>query len=211
MRTGYLSPRHEAGSAAYWERRYAQGQTSGSGSSGLNAVVKAEVVNRIIAEQGISSLIDLGCGDGQQLRFLNVERYLGLDVSITAIDRCVRTYQDDPSKSFIWYSDRHLVDRGGWLRAEATLSLEVLFHLIEDDVFERYMALLFDAAEHHVIVFAVDRELAWDGTHERYRSFTDWVRRNRPAWKLEEEFDPATMGHSGMLSRFYRFSRSADT
>nr|BFF27640.1 hypothetical protein GCM10025732_56050 [Glycomyces mayteni] len=55
------------GSAAYWEKRYADGGNSGGGSRGTNAEFKAEVLNKFTAEHGIESVIEFGCGDGEQL------------------------------------------------------------------------------------------------------------------------------------------------
>ena len=36
------------GDGAYWERRYAKGGNSGTGSSGVLATYKAEIVNRFV-------------------------------------------------------------------------------------------------------------------------------------------------------------------
>jgi hypothetical protein len=55
------------GSADYWERRYAEGGDSGHGSYGRFAEFKAEVLNRFVAEQRIESIVEFGCGDGNQL------------------------------------------------------------------------------------------------------------------------------------------------
>ena len=45
--------------------------------------------------------------------------------------------------------DQHVAfhDPAGWVRGDLALSLEVLFHLVEKDVFEAYLTDLFTAAE----------------------------------------------------------------
>lgn len=57
------------GSAAYWEKRYERGGTSGPGSCGRLAQFKAEVVNRFVAEHDVQSVVEFGCGDGGVVSF----------------------------------------------------------------------------------------------------------------------------------------------
>jgi len=172
------------GSAHYWERRYRRGGTSGSGSYGELAQGKASVVNRMIAEQGITSVIEFGCGDGNQLRYAKYPRYLGLDVAPSAVRRCAELFGDDLSKSFMLYDGDLFHDRARWLHADAALSLEVIFHLVEDDVFDVYMRHLFDTADHHVIICATNRDDLPSAPQERHRRFSGWIAENRPGWVL---------------------------
>ena len=55
------------GSAAYWEKRYAASGTSGVGSYALFAQFKADVVNQFVATHGVHSVVEFGCGNGNQL------------------------------------------------------------------------------------------------------------------------------------------------
>ena len=57
-------------SPAYWENRYAIGQYSGSRSHGSFAVHKAGVIDDFIRSRSIESVIEFGCGDGNQLGLL---------------------------------------------------------------------------------------------------------------------------------------------
>lgn len=79
------------GSEGYWEERYAGGGTSGSGSYGHLAAFKAEVLNRIVADRGAASVLELGCGDGSQLALASYPTYVGLDVAPTAVRLCPST------------------------------------------------------------------------------------------------------------------------
>jgi SAM-dependent methyltransferase len=177
------------GSKSYWEQRYAGGGDSGAGSYGAQAQWKADVVNGWVESLGVGSVVDLGCGDGNQLSLARYPRYLGLDVSATAIQRCAERFASDPTKSFLAYDPAAFQDSAGWLRADLALSMEVLFHLVERDVFEAYLVLLFGAAERYVVVCARDAELR-GGPHERYRPFTPWVAEQAPEWELVERVEP---------------------
>jgi SAM-dependent methyltransferase len=178
------------GSGRYWEHRYAHGGTSGAGSHGAAAQWKAAVVNRWVAELGVTSVVDLGCGDGNQLALADYPRYLGLDRSATAIRRCVARFRDDPTKSFVRYEPDELADPAGWLRGDLALSMEVIFHLVEDDVFEDYMRRLFASAERYVLICSNDAAGGNVAPHMRYREFTAWVRARCPQWELLRREDP---------------------
>lgn len=193
------------GSAQYWEERYAKGGTSGAGSYGVPARWKAEVVNGWVAELGVMSVIDFGCGDGNQLGLAEYPRYLGLDRSATAVRTCIGRFRDDPTKSFLRYDPDELHDPAGWLRADMALSLEVIFHLVEEDVFEDYMSRLFDSAERYVAICSTDAPRAQHAPHECHRAFTQWVGRRRPEWELERRVDPPA--DADLVSSMFLFTR----
>ncbi len=54
------------GSQDYWVKRYAKGGNSGPGSYSELAKFKASVLNAFVREHGIQSVIEFGCGDGNQ-------------------------------------------------------------------------------------------------------------------------------------------------
>jgi hypothetical protein len=170
------------GSEAYWENRYQSGGTSGPGSYGDLAWFKAEVLNAFVAAKGVQSVIEFGCGDGHQLSLGHYPRYLGLDVSRIAIARCKKLFSDDPFKQF------RTVEEYAGEKADAVLSLDVIYHLVEDHVFDRYMTTVFDSARNWVVIYSsnfegVDEQHA---EHVRHRRFTDWIAANRPEWDCVE-------------------------
>src|SRR5437899_4317923 len=57
---------------------------SGLGSYDKLAEFKAEVLNGFVKENTIKSVIEYGCGDGNQLKFAEYPSYLGFDVSVKA-------------------------------------------------------------------------------------------------------------------------------
>jgi len=71
-----------------WDNYYRAGYTSGAGSYGALANFKAQMINEFIADHGIQTVLDIGCGDGNQLSLLNCPEYIGVDVSPTIIELC---------------------------------------------------------------------------------------------------------------------------
>ena len=52
----------------------------------------------------------------------------------------------------------------------------MIYHLVEDDVYEAHMQSLFTAGDQYVIVYSSDTEPnAKTSPHVRHRRFTDWV------------------------------------
>jgi SAM-dependent methyltransferase len=174
------APRPFPGSEGYWEQRYVAGGDSGPGSYGKFALFKAEILNGFIAEHEVRSVIEFGCGDGNQLELAAYPVYLGVDVSETAIARCRERFRADPTKTFQLGKDYD------GRRAELAMSLDVIFHLVEDGVFERYMEALFQAAERFVIIYSSNRDEPTDreSRHVRHRRFTSWIDDHAPGWTL---------------------------
>jgi len=168
-------------SGNYWEERYKKGETSGYGSYGRLAEFKAKVINNFIEDEGIEHVIEFGCGDGNQLSMLCAKSYIGVDISPTIIDKCKDRFKGDASKIFL--TNGEYLEKP--FKGNLALSLDVIFHLIEDDVFENYMTMLFEAAERYCIIYACDEDwLENDATHVRGRKFTKWIAGNLKEWRL---------------------------
>lgn len=174
------------GSARYWERRYARGGTSGTGSYDAAAEAKAAFLNSFVCRHGIGSVIEFGCGDGNQLSLADYPRYIGLDVSRSALELCQRRFADDPTKSFFLYDGACFTDRLGLFSTDLALSLDVIYHLTEEQVFRAYMTHLFAAAARYVIVYATNTESRGAAPHVRHRHFTSWVEAHFTDWRLLE-------------------------
>lgn len=169
------------GSAAYWEGRYAEGGTSGVGSYAQFAAFKAEVINTFVATHDVRTVIEFGCGDGNQVSLARYPTYLGFDVSPAALSRCRTRFRSDPSKSF------QLMDEYRGERADLVLSLDVIYHLVEDRIFDDYMRRLFEASIRYVIIYASDTDGGQpaDEPHIKHRRFTAWTAKNAPSWNLK--------------------------
>lgn len=167
-------------SADYWEARYASGGHSGVGSYNKFADFKAEIINRFVGEERIQSVIEFGCGDGNQLTLARYPEYTGYDVSATAVAMCREGFAADSTKAF------RVTSEYAGEKAELALSLDVVFHLVEDSVFANYMRRLFDASLRYVIIYSSDTDdnERHEGPHVRHRKFTRWVGDNLQQWKL---------------------------
>lgn len=199
------------GSASFWEKNYQNGCTSGDGSYGVLSQGKAEFLNRFVEENGVRSVIEFGCGDGHQLSLAAYPRYIGLDVSRTAIGLCVRRFAHDQAKSFYLYDGDCFVDRAGLFTAELAISLDVIYHLIEDSIFEKYIAQLFNASRRYVVIYSTNMVMADTAPHVRHRLFRSWVEVNCPRWTLAQ----VTRGPNSGPCRadffvYERHSRSSD-
>jgi hypothetical protein len=192
-------------SKEYWEERYSGGGDSGAGSYGKMADFKAEIINNFIAENNISSAIEFGCGDGNQLEKFNMESYIGLDVSKTAIDQCLESFEGDEQKSFFLYDPEYSRDNHGIFQADLALSLEVIFHLTEDDLFEKYMFDLFDSAKEYVIIFSSNKDSNNGPPHVKHRNFTQFIDENLPRWSLKQKIENRYPEES--FSSFYIYEK----
>lgn len=195
------------GSDRYWEERYAAGGTSGPGSYGAAAKWKAQVVNDWVHELGATSVIDWGCGDGHQLTLADYPRYLGVDRSPSAVKRCISLFENDPTKSFMTYRADELHDPAGWLRADLALSMEVIFHLTEEETYVDYMDRLFNSARAFVVICSNDESGTEEGPTERHWRFTEWVETNAPQWTLRERIEPPE--DLDAMSQMYLFTNDS--
>ena len=165
------------GTAAFWEDRYASGGSSGSGSYYHLAKFKADVLNNFVQTNGIKTVMEFGCGDGNQLSLINYPQYIGFDISATVIDMCKKRFENDATKEF------YLIGDYSGQTAQLVLSLDVIYHLIEDALYFAYMDRLFNASTNYVIIYAnnEDRKATF---HVRPRKFTKYIEKNQNDWKL---------------------------
>jgi SAM-dependent methyltransferase len=195
------------GSHEYWEHRYARGGSSGAGSYGKFADFKAKIINAFVHENGVRSVIEYGCGDGNQLQLADYPKYVGFDVSPSAVAACKEIFKLDPTKSF------KLIEEYVGETADLTLSLDVLYHLVEDDVFESYMTRLFSSSDCYVIVYSsdTDNNFGYQGTHVRHRKFTKWLDEHIPGWglvrRIPNEYPYKGDPREGSFADFYIYRK----
>lgn len=165
----------------YWEERYKKGYNSGTGSYNKLAEFKAEIINSFVEKNDISTVIEFGCGDGNQLKYFNFKSYIGYDVSKTVISLCRNLYKNDASKQF------DLIENHSSETAELTLSLDVIYHLVEDETYFNYMKKVFGSSTKYTIVYSSDSDDHENNNiepHVKHRNFTKWVKNNAPQFKL---------------------------
>lgn len=193
-------------SKKYWEERYKNEGTSGAGSYGRLAEFKASTINEFIKDYNIKTAIELGCGDGNQLSLINVDDYTGIDVSSTVVETCKKRFVSDPNKKF--YTTSEFKNQ----TAELLLSLDVIYHLVEDETYHNYMLQLFNLATWYVIIYSSNLNKAGTSDHVKHRCFTDWVSKNASNWHLQSYIKnkyPATSDNAknNSFADFYIFSK----
>lgn len=154
-------------SNGYWENRYKSGLTSGNGSYGFLAEYKAEVINNFIQDNNIYSLLEYGCGDGNQLSKIKCKKILGVDVSKTAIEKCKILIPEGTFQTIL--SDLKNIEK-----TDLLLSLDVIYHLIDDEIYNNYIKNIIDYKCKFLIIYAANFED--DGTfakHVKPRKFTE--------------------------------------
>jgi SAM-dependent methyltransferase len=195
-------------SPQYWEDRYKKGGNSGAGSHGRLALFKADVINRFVSEHRINSVAELGCGDGAQLALGCYRKYVGLDVSQRALDICRARYKGDRTKQFFHVSSLE----ASAVKADLALSLDVVYHLIEDTTYDSYMRQLTAAAERYLCVYSSNFDGEGPAPHIKHRRFTNWMEHCAPSFSLisrvcnPHPYDPARPDETSWAD-FYFFSR----
>jgi SAM-dependent methyltransferase len=197
-------------SGDYWESRYQTGGNSGHGSYNDLCLFKADVLNNFVAQQNIKTVIDFGCGDGNQLKFSRYPSYLGFDVSQIVIEKCRTVFKEDHTKNFKPMSEYSNET------ADLCLSLDVIYHLVEDDVFEKYMNFLFKSATQYIIIYSsnTDKQQTIQAPHVKHRLFSEWIATHQPRWQLTERIDnkyPYSVKHqTGSFADFYIYKNVAN-
>jgi SAM-dependent methyltransferase len=196
------------GSGSFWEAVYREGGTSGPGSYGRLAEFKAEILNSFVQTKDIRTVIEFGCGDGAQLQLAKYPEYVGVDVATGSIQRCTVLFAQDATKRF-YLADALPEDLGMF---DLAMSLDVIYHLVEDSVFDGYMRRLFGVSQRYVAIYASDYDAFTQAVHVRHRKFTAWIKENARDWELEgtianrfpfEPQRPEETSHSD----FYFFAR----
>jgi SAM-dependent methyltransferase len=178
------------GSQKYWERRYRAGGTSGEGSVGLLAHFKAEILNDFVVAEAVESVIEFGCGDGRQLALAIYPKYLGLDVSPTTLRQTMDKFSNDSTKSFMLYRPDCFSDAAALMTADLSMSLDVIYHLVEDHIYQLHLRHIFGSARRFVVLFTSDDD-SLDVTervppHIRHRPVLDDIAERFPEWRLRE-------------------------
>ena len=170
------------------------------------AEFKAETLNAFVRDNAIESVIEFGCGDGRQLSLACYPRYLGHDVSLAAVKACRARFREDPNKTFLCYDPADAPGIANFLRADLTISLDVVYHLVEDRIYDRYLFDLFGASRRFVIVYSSNKAEATRVPHVRHREFTADVKRRFNDFRLVRTIENPQPKDN--LCSFFVFERS---
>lgn len=155
-----------------WDKRYSDGENSGRGSYGEHYEFKTNIINDILEKYNIKDVIDFGCGDGNMLRELEIGTYKGLDLSHVSIEICQKMYEEDSSKSFELYE----IGKRPSIKAKMTMSLDVIYHIIDDAYFNDYMNCLIECTDEYILIYSTNYDDSdWNG-HVRHREFEKYLK-----------------------------------
>jgi hypothetical protein len=158
-----------------WENRYKTNGNSGIGSYGVLCDYKASFINKFIIDNNCKNIVEFGSGDGNQMYFINIEKYTGVDISEYIINVCKQKYKHLTNKKFINYDEYYKTTSSDF---DLSLSLDVIYHLVEDDIYEMYMNDLFNSTSKYVIIYSTNWNADYNGSHVRHRKFTEYVDKN---------------------------------
>jgi SAM-dependent methyltransferase len=192
-------------SVTYWKNRYRNGGNSGSGSYGKLAEFKANSFNRFVEENDISSCIEYGCGDGNQLSLMKIDKYLGLDVSPDTIEAIAKKFEGDFGKEFETYDPIkfEIFDR---YTADISISMDVILHLIEESRYLDYLRNLFNSSNRFVGIFntATDEQPAKMAIHNRFRDHRKWITKHATDFQpIACDLTPGNLGYPSDTGFYY--------
>jgi protein O-GlcNAc transferase len=187
-------------STQYWIDRYKNGGTSGAGSYGKLAEFKAEIINTFVKENKVSSVFDYGCGSGDQIGLFDFDGYVGFDVSEKVLKENIKKH---PNKRFVTGINGETFN--------LTLSCDVIYHLIDNSLFNRYMRYLFALSSKYVIIYSSNGDkLNISSVHVKDRNFMSAVPDNFKLIKFipnRYPYDPKEPAQTS-ISDFYIFKKN---
>jgi cyclopropane fatty-acyl-phospholipid synthase-like methyltransferase len=196
-------------SKEYWNNRYKKNETSGAGSYGVLCSFKAEIINKIFKDYNINSIIDLGCGDTNQLKTYDIKdnmKYVGIDVSPIIIEKCKETFLNN---NYNFYCEDEYQYKE---KFDVGLSIDVTYHLIEDEIFKVYLEHLFDVSTKIVVLYSSNFELSHDSNnpslccpHVKHRLIIPYIEKNFKEWELIENIPNRYPKNSS--AEFYIFKK----
>jgi len=121
---------------------------------------------------------------------------------------CKKIFRFDKTKKFKLMRDYNKE------KADLTLSLDVIYHLIEDNVFNSHMERLFLSSNRFVIIYSSnkDEQNKIQLPHVKHRKFTKWIDKNISGWKLMQyipnKYSNTDDINEGTFSNFYIYEKA---
>jgi SAM-dependent methyltransferase len=166
-------------SQGYWEKRYYYGGNSGRGSYGEDARVKSNFLNDTLQNYNIENVVDIGCGDGNNLSYFNAMNYFGIDLSKTIIKKNKKKFINDKSKKFyllrnnqedIFKNINQSINKINTI----ILSFDVIFHLVEDKTYNDHLDFINNINASYCLVSSSDINIRYNSLvpHVRHRNYS---------------------------------------
>jgi len=130
----------------YWEKRYYLGGNSGAGSYGKEVSDKIDIIVDLVKKNNIKTILDVGCGDFNFGSILLPKipgvKYKGLDISPQIIATNKLLHKGAEFEVFDWQNEK----------ADLVICMDVLFHIIEDEDYEKLAKYLKKAHKKNLVV-----------------------------------------------------------
>lgn len=167
----------------YWDKHYLSGGDSGAGSFGAYSSWKADIVNQVISTYRVNTVLEFGCGDGNQLLKFQIPEYRGLDVSSSAVDTCKEVFKNDNSKSFQVIRPGSNID---FSSAQLVMSLEVLMHITLEVDYLWTLEKIFESSGKFVLIQVplFEYTLFPKHSHEKYRDIFRYLIDYLDSWSI---------------------------
>jgi len=164
----------------YWEKRYKTGGNSGFGSHDAGSVkFKGDYISNLIKKYGVETLFDYGCGDGNQLPAIKgYTNYFGYDIAANVVDLCKSKFVGDETKFFSSNLSDILIRK-----YDMAISMDVTYHIIEEELFELYLDNLFNAGN-IVVLFTTNNDSKTSLSHHHPRKVIDYIGNKFTDFKL---------------------------
>jgi trans-aconitate methyltransferase len=147
------------------------GRGSGDGSRGHLAEYKSMFLRDFVEAHNINYYLEYGCGDSYNLAITSEYcpdlQIVGLDVAPKAIEMCK---QKLPQHEFYLVEE---FDKTPPAKNSLVTSLDILYHLVEDEVYNDYMKRLVEFNAEYIIIYSPDFNNDKYAEHVRARKFTD--------------------------------------
>tara|TARA_Y100000748_G_scaffold301720_1_gene302483 strand:+ start:1442 stop:2110 length:669 start_codon:yes stop_codon:yes gene_type:complete len=166
-------------SKEYWEERYYYGGNSGRGSYDEDAKIKSDFLNDTVLHYDLENVVDIGCGDGNNLSYFNTINYFGIDLSETIIKKNKKKFINDKSKKFYLLKNNQvdiIKDINQCINKINTiiLSFDVIFHLVEDKIYNDHLNFINNINATYCLVSSSDVNISHDSSvpHVRHRNYS---------------------------------------
>lgn len=126
-----------------------------------------------------------GSFDSANAALYAIPNFTGVDLSFEMVSRCRAAFADKENWQFLTLDEFSRIDS----RFDLTMSLDVIYHLIEDDVFDRYMNMLFSRARRNVLIYSSNHDEQAPARHVTHREYGRWIAKHRPTWRLRETME----------------------
>jgi len=164
-------------SSSYWKNRYYFGGNSGKGSYGQEAEFKAQHLNNLIKKFNFDAIIELGCGDGNNAKYYDTNNYFGFDISSDAVEICKKKFKKRTNFNFFEIDENFPqkisdIKKSYNLQNELVISFDVMFHLIEDSIYEDYINKLENTSNKFMLIYSTDFDGNGTMSHVKHRAYS---------------------------------------